>query len=236
MSFTRFLRLGALGILSLLAGWFLTSFLIVNNKNNLINNDQKAQSYSGHAQNEVSNHETENINSAPETLRTNKHFSNSSEKNDLVIPASTKDNMPATVANDNNEATQNNAIPVVPYTSTLAGMFATEPADEKWASESEPRLRNQITVDAPLIGAEIKSVECKSTTCKITAKINSENDRQLEKLSRDLSFSILNKQRDYFDSNIMSVYSKENKTLDIYVGRINIQQPQNILQQKPSQP
>lgn len=220
MSQTRTLFFGIAG---LLAGWFLTSYLVgsIHSKPENSNHSQ-----SNHAQSDREiQYEKATINdeSTSQHLVTNKKDApRAAEK--FTATASTNKIVPKTAPNNSSENLPNANIPQVPFTSTLAGMFYTEPTDEQWASETELKLENQMSVDAPLRGAEIKSVECKSTTCKVITVINSEDARQLDKILYELMRDISIKQREYFEPNTMSVREKDN-TISIYVQRIQRKDP-----------
>ncbi len=220
MNHTRTLLLGIAG---LLAGWFLTSFLFSSIHSEPENSNH---SQSNHAQrdNEIQYEKaTKNHESTAQHLVTNKKDAPTTAEQ-FTTTASTNKIVPKTEPNNISENLQNANIPQVPFTSTLAGMFYTEPTDEQWASETELKLENQMSVDAPLRGAEIKSVECKSTTCKVITVINSEDARQLDKILYELMRDISIKQREYFEPNTMSVRERDN-TISIYVQRIQRKDP-----------
>ena len=211
------------GIAGLLAGWFLTSYLVgsIHSKPENSNHSQ-----SNHAQRDKEiqyEKATKNDEPTSQHLVTNmKDAPRAAEQS--TATASTNTIAPKTAPNNISENLQNANIPQVPFTSTLAGMFYTEPTDEQWASETELKLENHLTVDAPLRGAEIKSVECKSTTCKVITVIHNQDKLQLNKTLTDLKHSILTNQREYLEPNIMSVREKDN-TISIYVQRIQRKAP-----------
>lgn len=216
----KVLKIGLIAILSLLAGWFTTSFFINKSDGNQNSNNSEVSVNSNSTELKHSNHLHNSVAPAPEnaksnlSLATNTNTSTSAADNDNQTHRS--ENIGKT------EEIRKNSVPEIPFTATLAGAFTMETVDQKWAQESEPKLRDQFTVDGPLMGAEIKSVECKSSTCKITALISSDMETHLENVSRDIGFKIVTQQREFFDPNIMTVYSKQDKTLSIYISKISV--------------
>ncbi|HOY23082.1 MAG TPA: hypothetical protein PK002_07995 [Cellvibrio sp.] len=220
MSPTRTLLLGIAG---LVAGWFLTSLLFSSIHSEPENSNH---SQSNHAQ---SDKETQYETAKKHDASTSQHLHTNKKDTpraaeQFSATASTNTIAPKTEPNNISENLQNANIPQVPFTSTLAGMFYTEPTDEQWASETKLILENQMSVDAPLRGAEIKSVECKSTTCKVITVIHSKDARQFDKILHELMRDISMKQREYLEPNIMSVRERDN-TISIYVQRIQRKDP-----------
>lgn len=105
-------------------------------------------------------------------------------------------------------------------TSELVSIFAGETRDQQWAPSSEKILQDNFAVEGSLQGKDIKTVECRSTTCRIDIEVHYPEEKG--EIASSINKIIFTKEYGYFEPKIM-ITSSEKKIASYYIGRKKMQ-------------
>ncbi len=98
----------------------------------------------------------------------------------------------------------------------LPQKFDSETVNESWATENKVKLQESFATETALQAKQVKSIECKSSTCRV--QIYAENKADLISTAEAINLVIMQKYQNHFIPNVMTTFSATDNTANFYFG------------------